>query len=308
MKIIILGGTGFIGKNLLKKLKDGEHEVHAFSRSTGLDLTDFGQTKGVFNKIKPEAIINCAAHTGSLHYVTTNAASVINDNARMSLNIYQAAAEVCPNAPIINPLSNCSYPGDADVQAEPDWLKGEVHNSVYAYGNAKRFVYILARAYKMQNNIQSVNFLVPNTFGPGDHTDPNKTHALNGMIIRMIKAQAEGQKEFEIWGTGKPIREWAYVTDIVNFLIEGLKLEQDLTYPVNIAQNKGYSIKESAESIAEALGFEGKLVFNTKYQDGAPIKILDDKKFRELFPNYKFFDHKQGIKQTVEYYKSVLKS
>jgi GDP-L-fucose synthase len=306
MNILILGGTGFIGKSLVEKLKDSGHQVLSVSQSGGVDLRDLEQTKQVFSKARPDAIINVAAHTGSLHYVTTNSAAVLNDNTRMALNIYQAAAECCPAARIINPLSNCSYPGSADVQVEADWLSGDVHPSVYSYGNAKRFIYILAKCYQIQHNIRTINFLVPNTFGPGDHADPNKTHALNGMIIRMIKAQKDEQAEFEIWGTGKPIREWAYVDDVVHFLIEGLTTEADLSYPVNIAQNKGYSIAKSAELIAEAVGFNGKLVFNTKYQDGAPVKILDDHKFRSLFPDYNFYQHEQGIKNTVQYYKQLL--
>lgn len=75
---------------------------------------------------------------------------------------------------------------------------------------------------------------------------------------------------------------------------------------MNIAQNRGFSIKESAEAIGEALNFEGELIFNTKYQDGAARKILDDRKFREIFPEYKFADHSAAIRDTVEYYKQVL--
>ena len=96
-------------------------------------------------------------------------------------------------------------------------------------------------------------------------------------------------------------------------LIEGkntqsfsLSIEEDLTYPVNIAQNHGYSIKESAMMIAEAIGFKGKLTFNTKYQDGAPKKVLEDTRFREFFPDYQFTDHEEGIRKTVAYYKIVL--
>ncbi|MFA5879709.1 MAG: NAD-dependent epimerase/dehydratase family protein [Candidatus Margulisiibacteriota bacterium] len=303
MKIIVLGGNGFVGKNLVDKLKNSIHEVYALSRSTGLDLTNLEQTKNTFKKIKPDTIINCAAHVGSLHYVTEFAANVIHDNALMALNLYKACSEINPDIRIINPLSNCSYPGNADIHFEPDWWQGEVHDSVFSYGNSKKFIYILARCYQKQYNVRTINFLIPNTFGPGDHTDPNKCHALNGMIIRMIKAQKEKQKIFEIWGTGKPIREWAYIDDVIHFLIKGTTIETDLTYPVNIAQNKGYSIKESAELIADAVGFSGKLIFNTTYQDGAPIKILDDKKFRSLFPDYTFYNHQKGIKNTVAYYK-----
>lgn len=306
MKVLILGGSGFIGKNLFNKLKDSEHEIFSFSRSNGLDLTNLEQTKEIFKKIKPDAIINCAAHVGGLHYIANFPATVVDDNLRMSLNIYQATTECCPDARIINPLSNCSYPGDVNFYSEPDWWKGAVHGSVFSYGNSKRFIYVLAHCYKIQYNIRTINFIVPNTFGPGDNIDPNRCHAVNGMMIRMLKATKDNDSEFEIWGTGSPVREWAYVDDVVNFLIKGLTIDTGLTYPVNIAQNKGYSIKESAELIAEAIGYKGKLFFNAKYQDGASMKIMDDTNFRLLFPDYQFFNHKEGIKKTIEYYKEIL--
>lgn len=80
----------------------------------------------------------------------------------------------------------------------------------------------------------------------------------------------------------------------------------DLTYPINLAQQQGYSIRESAELIAKAVGFKGKLVFRTDYQDGAPKKIMDAQQFRQVFPSYNFTDHYEGICKTVEYYKSQL--
>ena len=306
MKILVLGGHGFVGKHVVNALSKTEHEVHAASRRDGVDLREPSRAERCFNEVEPDVIINCAAHVGSLHYVTTYAADVFHDNVQIALNIYNAAAKVCPEARIINPLSNCSYPGDSTIQKEADWWANEVHDSVFSYGNAKRFIYVISRCYNAQNGIKSVNFLIPNTFGPGDSTDPNKTHALNGMIIRMIEAKRRKDAEFEIWGTGSPIREWAYIDDVVKILIEGIDTKEELVYPVNVAQNRGYTIKESAEMVAQSVGFKGRLSFNTDYQDGAPIKVLDDKRFRQLFADFKFFDHKKGIEETVKYYESVL--
>jgi len=305
MKILVLGGNGFVGKHVVSSFRNAGHDVTPISRRDGLDLKDLAATRRCFTDVQPDAIVNAAAHVGSVHYVTTYAADVLHDNVQMTLNLYRAACEACPKAHILNPLSNCSYPGDADIHYEPDWWKGEVHHSVYAYGNSKRFVYVTAECYNKQYGLKSINFLVPNTFGPGDSTDPNKTHALNGMIIRMIQAHRSGQSEFEIWGTGSPIREWSYIDDVVEILKRGLALDE-LIYPVNIAQNHGYSIGESAKLIAEAIGYKGKLTFNPRYQDGAPRKVLDDRRFRALFPDYGFVDHVVGIQHTVAYYLSVI--
>lgn len=307
-RVLVLGGHGFVGKNFVKALEStgGNYEIFAKSRVDGLDLTDYSSAEKCFNEIKPNVIINCAAHVGSINYVTKLAADVISDNIQMSLNIYKAAQKNCPSVKIINLLSNCSYPGDADIQTESEWWSGPVHSSVFSYGNAKKALYAISWCYTKQYNIKSVNFLIPNTFGPGDSTDTNRTHALNGMIMRMLEAKKRGDAEFEIWGTGKPIREWAYIDDVTKILIEGIETKEDLIEPVNLGQNKGYTIKESAEFIAKAVGYNGKLVFNTKYQDGAPTKILNDKKFRKMFPNFVFFDHQKGIDLTVKYYKLIL--
>lgn len=307
LKILVLGGSGFVGKNVLNHLATTpEHVVISASRKESVDINNYEFFKEFLQKTRPDVIINCAAHVGSLHYVTTYAGDVISDNIQMSINIYRAVAAVCPQTKIINPLSNCSYPGTSDIQFESEWWNGEVHDSVFSYGNSKRFLYVISKCYEKQYGIKTANFLIPNTFGPGDATDPNKTHALNGMIIRMLEAQKRQDSTFEIWGTGNPVREWAYIDDVVNILIAGITTSENLVYPINLAQNKGYTIKQSAEFIAEAVGFKGSLLFNTKYADGAPVKILDDQKFKKVFPNFSFFDHKQGIKNTVEYYRSKL--
>jgi len=306
MKVLILGGHGFVGKAIAESLKKTEHDVFVLSRRDGLDLTDFSCTKDHFVRIMPEAIINCAAHVGGIHYVSSFAADVVHDNVLMTLNIYKTVKEVCAKTMIINPLANCCYPAEVDVCYESNWMNGEVHDSVFSYGNCKRFEYVVSKNYNKQYNIKSKNFIVPNTFGPGDYTDPNIVHAINGMIIRMIKAKRQGDKVFEIWGTGKPIREWGYIKDVAAILIKGLTVEDDLIYPINMAQKKGYSIKDSAELIAEIIGFDGELVYNTKYQDGAPIKIMDNGRFKMIFPDFQFYDHKRGIQDTVEYYEKEL--
>jgi len=306
MKVLVVGGHGFVGNHLVEALKRSSYDVYARSRRDGVDLTNYGITKKCLKDISPDVIINSAAHTGSLHYVTTYASDVFHDNCQMNLNLYKSVSEICPDVKIINLLSNCSYPGESDIQSENNWLSGEVHESVFSYGNVKRFAYVISKCYNIQQGIRSTNILIPNTFGPGDYTDPNRTHALNGMIIRMILSKRQHKNVFEIWGTGKPIREWAYISDVVQLILKSIETNQELIYPVNLAQNRGYSIKESAEMIASALDYDVEIVFNSNYSDGAPVKILDNKKFNKLFPEFKFYDHNLGIIETVEYYNTVL--
>lgn len=305
MKVMVVGGHGFVGSNLTRTLRAKGHEVAALSRRDGLDLTDLRSVAAALEKEQPSALFNCAAHVGSVHYVRKNAAAIIRDNMQMALNLYQAVALVDATVKVINPLSNCSYPGDADIHFEPDWLVGEPHDSVYAYANSKRFIYVLSRCYREQFGIGSMNFLVPNTFGVGDHLDTDRTHAISGMIVRMLDAKRRGEPRFEVWGSGKPVREWGYIDDVTEIVSRALDLDVDLGYPVNIAQNSGASIGDTAHAIAKAVGFAGEVWFNTRYEDGAPRKVLDDRRFRELFPDFIFVDHEEAIRRTVKYYEEA---
>lgn len=304
-KVVVLGGEGFLGSHVMGLLRKKGYNPVSLSRRSGVDGRNFDNLFQAFKKARPDAIINCAAHVGSVHYAMQFSADMIHDNILLATNLYRAVLKGCPKAKIINPISNCSYPGDANIHYEPDWEKGAAHESVLAYASTRRLIYALSRCYANQYRIHSVNWLVANAYGPGDNIDPNKVHALNGIIIRLLKAQQKNEPTFEIWGSGKPTREWVYIEDVAKMLVNSLKME-DQIYPLNLAQNKAYSITEIAEIIAKILNYEVNFVFNTKYPDGAPFKVLDDRKFREKFPSFAFTPIETGIRKAIKYYKNVL--
>ena len=305
MKILVLGGTGFIGSNLINKLNDDNHDVTSYSKSNGVDIRDYNKISGLIKSLQPDIIFNVASHGGSLHYVKEYAGDVFFDNVQMALNIYRSVKEHSPNTKIINPFSNCSYPGSSDVQVEENWLDGDVHPSIFSFGNSKRSIYYLSKCFYEQYGIKSVNMLFANTYGPGDSTDPNHTHALNGMVIRMLQAKKDGDKEFVVWGTGSPVREWTYVDDFIKALVSAVDI-QHMEYPINVGQGEGYSIKESALLIQEAIEYDGDIVFDTSKTDGDPVKVMSKSNFIEKFPDFKFYNHREGIKNTVNYYKEKL--
>jgi GDP-L-fucose synthase len=306
-KILILGGFGFLGKNINEIFKNSEYQIFNESRQTGCDLLNFDNLKNKIETIQPNYIINSAANVGSIDYVSKNCADVCHDNSLMYINLYRAVKEVNTNILIINPISNCSYPGIIDIQNEENWWDGVIHESVEAYGNPKKLGYILSETYKKQYGINTINLILPNAYGPLDYTDVNKTHALNGLIIRMIESKRRGDKEFIVWGTGTPIREWIYMEDAARLIKQILDDERyQLPNPLNFGKQHGVSIIDSVNTIKNLLDYDVKIIHDLTKQDGSPIKVLGNKKFNETFKDFVYTDYIKGLKNTIEYYERTI--
>ena len=313
MKILIIGGTGFLGSAvhaaLLLRMEQRTDisSISVRSRSNGLDLLDMSSVCYALMTTKPDIIFNCAAVVGSLHHIKSHHAEIFATNVQMMLNLYEGIRIECPEALVINPISNCAYPGGTTLQIEKDWLNGPVHESVMSYGNSKRALHTFSCCYNLQYGIRSKNVILPNMFGPGDSTDVNKVHALSGMIIRMLQAHRAKELFFTIYGTGTPVREWGYVHDMAQALVMiAVSQASHLMYPINVAQGCGHSIGSSAKEIARLIGYEGELRFDTSYADGDLIKVLDDTQFRSMYPQFLFTGHVDGLEKTIEYYRRAL--
>ncbi len=305
--ILILGATGFVGRNLIEVFEGQSMGYERASKSLGVDLRSYSETKELLQKIRPTSIINCAAHVGSLNYVTEKAANVISDNAQMSISLYRAIAEVCPQAVVISPIANCAYPASATTYFENDWLNGEVHRSVLSFGTSRRFLWGVSQCFYMQHGIRTISLLVPNMYGPYDSTDPNKAHALNALAAKFVKAQRENTSCIDVWGTGIAIREWLYAKDFARLVAEIVTNPNKLGLdePLNVAQNFGLSVRELTSLIKESVGFGGVVRFDPSRPDGAPKKVMDDNRFKKVFPSFSFTALGEGIKQTVEHYKAI---
>ncbi|GAB2958259.1 GDP-L-fucose synthase [Hymenobacter coalescens] len=307
MKVVVFGANGFAGRNVVEVLRENGVEPVEASLSTGLDLRDTAQATAFLQKHRPDFIVNCAAHVGSLNYVTERAATVVADNTRMILGMYEAVAQACPRAIVINPIANCAYPAKADLFREDEWWDGHLHRSVLSYGATRRLLWAAAECFQMQYAVRSINLLTPNMYGPYDSTDPNKAHALNALISKFVKAEKISQPELPIWGTGVAIREWLYAKDFARVVWEVL-LRPDrngLEQVLNVAQNDGLSVKQLVDIIQSKFDYQGEVVWDHSKPDGAPKKVMDDTRFRQVFPDFKFTEFEDGIAKTIAYYESV---
>ena len=307
MKIIILGGHGFVGKNVGKILQSTRHDVYSLSRKDGLDLTVYDSILEFLNDLKPDCIINCAAKVGSLNYVSEQAAEIIDINTRMILNIYKSLKETLPGCLLINPIANCVFPGHLEKFSENLLWSGPLHQSVLSYGATRRILLAADKCYQMQYGLRSINFFVPNMYGPYDSTDPNKAHALNALVNKVVKAKIEGEESINVWGSGIAIREWLYAEDFGRVIIETFNRDDNYLFsnPINIGQNYGLSIRSILDIIIEEVGYKGAIHWDQSMPDGAPIKVMDDVKFRKVFPDFEFTDLRKGVRKTIEYYQSL---
>ena len=307
MRILVLGASGFVGRNVLEAFEDSGNELVPASRRSGLDLTDLAATEDRVAAVRPDVVVNCAADVGSLNYVTEKAAGVVDRNLRMLLNLYRAVADGAPRAVVVNPVANCGFPGDLEVYREDLFWAGEPHRSVLSYGSTRRVMMVLAWAYGLERGVRSVSFYVPNMYGPHDSTDPNKAHALNALVSKVVRAKAEGRPDIEVWGTGTPVREWLYAPDFARVVRDAVaRLDSEpFDEPVNVGQRHGWSVREIVEVVVREAGFQGRVVWDPSKPDGAPRKVMDDARFRRLWPDFRFTDLREGVRRTIVHYESL---
>jgi GDP-L-fucose synthase len=298
--ILVTGSTGFLGKRVCRQLEANNTPYFGTSRQNGLDLRDRQATLEFFRKNKPSQVLNCAAFVGGIQFGYKHPAELFHNNLQMTLNLLEAA-HLSKVQRIVNPISNCAYPGAATFFKEEEFWDGPLHDSVMVYGFARKASWVGAWAYAKQHGLDVVNLILSNMFGPEDHFEEERSHALGALIMKMVRAKETEQKQVIVWGSGKPVREWLHVDDGAEAMVRALKVAST-SEPINIGVGKGISIIEMATLIKELVGYEGELVLDTSKPDGAPYKTVDGSRGAEHFGWSPQRDFKQGITDAIQWY------
>ncbi len=300
MEITVAGGFGFLGSNIAKKLKQEGYDPLPFSRRTGVDIRDFDQINEFLAQQRPEIVINCAAHVGGIAYNALAPVDVYEDNLLIGFNLVKACY-LNKVKKLVNIMPNCTYPGVAEVYKEDEWWEGEMHETVRTYGMPRKAMWVQCWAYKKIHGFGSIHIVIPNLYGPGDHFDPIRSHALGALIKKIVEAKVKNNPTVEIWGTGNPVREWGYVEDAAEGIVIAMEKYDDIDI-LNLGEGEGYTIRDVAEMIREAVGWEGEFLFDPNRPDGAPRKILDVSKMRKVLDWEPKTPIREGIKRAVEWY------
>lgn len=298
--ILVLGATGFVGKAVCEKLKARGIAYAPSSKSLGTDLTQREATLDLFRKVKPQKVINCSAFVGGIQYGYQYPIELFERNMLMGINILHAASQTGVSR-LVNPISNCAYPAKATVFREAEFWDGPLHESVMVYGFVRKALWVGSWAYNKQAGLDVVSLVVSNMYGPRDHFDEARSHAVGALIKKIVEAHRTSQPSVSIWGTGKPVREWLYVDDGAEALLRGLDCPSTAE-PVNVGVEHGISVVDLAETIKRLVGYKGQFVYDTSKPDGASYKTVDGTHGARLLGWSPGTSLSDGLKATIDWY------
>jgi GDP-L-fucose synthase len=219
----------------------------------------------------------------------------------MTLNLLNAARSVGVGR-IVNPISNCAYPGRATLFKEDEFWDGPLHDSVLVYGFVRKASWVGSWAYAKQFGLDVLNLVLSNMYGPEDHFDEERSHALGALIMKIVHAHHASLPEVSVWGSGSPVREWLHIDDAAEAMIRGLDVTATVE-PVNIGLGRGIAIRDLAELIRQNVGYTGRFIFDSNKPEGAPYKTVDGSRGAALLGWSPSRDFTQGIRETINWYK-----
>ena len=294
MRVLVTGGTGFLGKRL-KKYKPN----WIYLSSEMCDLEDYNQTEEILRDLYPDAIVHLAARVGGIKDNSENQAEFYLQNTLINTNIIQAAYSTGVSR-VLSSLSTCAFP---DVVSEYPFTEKDIFNGPpaktnFSYGYTKRALHVQTLSYRNQYGLNYSTFCPSNIYGPEDHFDTDKSHFVPALISKITNAENGG--EIELWGTGNPKRQQLYVDDLAN-IIPTLLEKHNSGIPLIIAPSENFSIREMAEIANNKIEKNIKISYNGNL-DGQYRKDGSNKSFLELVGDYKFTSFEAGVEKTIQWY------
>ena len=298
--ILLTGATGFLGKRVSRQLKAKGLPFTETSKSLGVDLRNRSELSDLLADTRPDYILNCAAFVGGIQFGHQHPVELFQNNLQITLNLLEAARQFGVTR-VVNPISNCAYPGDATLFKEDEFWDGPLHETVMVYGFVRKASWVGAWAYAQQYKLDVMNIILSNMYGPQDHFEAERSHALGALIMKFVKAKQNDSPHVDVWGSGKPIREWLHVDDGAQAMIRAMSVAPSLE-PINIGISKGISVIEMAKLISDIVGYEGEIKLDLTKLDGAKHKTVDGARGRSHFGWQPEIGFEQGVRDTIAWY------
>ena len=325
-RVIVTGGAGFLGSFVVKKLRERGATEIIVPRSKDYDLRDINAVRRLFVDTLERStlnvprsnviIIHLAARVGGIGANRAHPAEFFYDNLMMSVQLFHEAWKAGVGK-FVAIGTVCAYPKFTPVPfKEEDLWNGYPEETNAPYGLAKKMLLVQSQAYRQQYGFNSIFLLPVNLYGPGDNFDPESSHVIPALIRKCVEAveranvsrsnvQRSNVPTITAWGDGSPTREFLYVEDAAEGILLAAERYND-SEPVNLGSSFEISIKDLLETIARLTGFEGEIVWDTSKPNGQPRRKLDVSKAEKLFGFRAKTTFEDGLKRTVEWYKSTL--
>jgi GDP-L-fucose synthase len=286
-KIFVAGHRGLVGSAIVRRLETLGYMNLTLRTRGQLDLTDEKQVKQFFNAERPDYVILAAAKVGGILANATYPAEFITQNLKIQTNVIEQSFSSGVKR-FLFLGSSCIYPKMAPQPIkEEDLLTGPLEETNRAYAIAKIAGIEMCDSYNRQHGTHFLSAMPTNLYGPADTYDLQNSHVVPAMIRKMHEAKQKGAAEVILWGTGTPRREFLYSDDaadacvylmtLTDAKLDSLVQSSPAQYPYlfNVGCGEDLTIRELAELVAQVVGFQGKLTFDSSKPDGTPRKLLD---------------------------------
>ena len=317
MRILVTGGTGFLGRHVVRTLLEHGHSVLVPSRSPGpggglnvvansIDLKSQMSTRLAFQISKPDVVVHLAAEVGGIGANRANPGRYCYANLAMGLNVVEES-RIYDVKKFVMVGTVCSYPCDTPAPfKEGDLWNGFPEITNAPYGIAKRAIMELLRAYSLQYGLASTVLIPTNLYGPGDNFDPETSHVIPAMVRKM----AGLPKEVRLWGTGRATREFLYVTDAARAVV--MACEEDLPQggplhrTMNLGSGEEIRMSALARKVAWACGYDElpRMAWDCTMPDGQPRRLVDSSRAKADLGWEPQVRLDEGLAKTVEYFRS----
>jgi GDP-L-fucose synthase len=301
-RIVVTGGGGFLGRFVVRKLKEKGYENIFVPRSKDYDLVEKENVKKLYRETRPEIVIHLASVVGGIGANRENPGRFFYNNLMMGAQLieegrnYGVEKFVCIG-------TICAYPKFAAIPfREEDLWNGYPEETNAPYGIAKKALLVQLQAYRQQYGFNGIYLLPVNLYGPFDNFDPKSSHVIPALIKKCFDAIREDKREIMVWGTGKATREFLYVEDCAEGIILATERYDGLE-PVNLGAGFEISIEDLLAKIVKLTGFRGNVAWDTSKPDGQPRRMLDTSRAENYFGFRAKTDFDDGLKETIDWYR-----
>lgn len=300
-RVLVTGGSGFLGSHVVDELKrQGDVQVFA-PRSREYDLREKDQVIACLKNLRPDIVIHLAAVVGGIGANRKHPGKFFYDNAMMGIQIVEEARKMgLDKMTIVGTI--CAYPKITPVPfREENLWYGYPEETNAPYGLAKKMLLIQSQAYRQEYGFNSIYLLPVNLYGPRDNFDPESSHVIPALIRKALEAKESGARHMTCWGSGSATREFLYVEDCARAIVLATE-KYNGAEPVNIGSGMEISIRDLAGLIARLVGFDGEIVWDSRQPDGQPRRCLDTTRADEYFGFRARVPFEEGLKHTIEWY------